>query len=122
MSTARVAPIRAVPTVDELVADPAAAWDLTREQARDLLPGVAALQAVLNAKITEPLPPVPPAPPPQADRSDVWLTARQVAERLNLSLKAVYNREWSFRVRTDGMRMARYSACLLREWQRENQP
>ncbi len=80
-----------MPSANELLDDPARAWELQPDQARGILPAVAALVAVLQARAAAHEPPEPfagPAEPPSSD-GDTLLTPEQVAVALGVEVNAV---------------------------------
>ena len=80
-----------MPSARELLDDPARAWDLPPDQAREILPAVAALVAILQARATAPEPQEPAASPaePLTPDGETLLTPEQVAVALGVEVDAV---------------------------------
>lgn len=86
---------RVLPTLDELLADPERAMDLTRAQA-------ARLHAAATLRLTTPEPPSSSARNGHVAESDLeLLTAEELAKLFKLDVKQVYRRaaDWPFTVR-----------------------
>jgi hypothetical protein len=83
--------LHTMPSSSELLDDPARAWQLPPDQARDILPAAAALVAVLQARVAAPEPPEPIAEPaePLAPDGETLLTPEQVAVVLGVEVDAV---------------------------------
>ncbi len=78
-----------LPTLDQLMADPARVRDLPPEMARDLLLRLIGLQTALLAQAFSPSPGgdgQPEAPPPE----DRLLTAKEAAARLGIPAPRIY--------------------------------
>jgi hypothetical protein len=83
--------LRSMPSASELLDDPARAWGLRPDQARGILPAVAALVAVLQARAAAPEPQELIAGPSESPPSDgdSLLTPEQVAVVLAVEVDAV---------------------------------
>ncbi len=106
-----------LPTLDQLAADPARVKDLPPEVAGDLLPGVAALHAALQVQAFGPAAWAqgngqPEAPAPQEDR---WLTPREAADLLGLTVEELTRRRNLPRKKL-GHRTVRYSLSALKRY------
>ena len=77
-----------------LLDDPGEAWNLTPEEARELLPRAAGLYSVLATRAQDSIPTVTFVP----KTSDRWLKVSQVAELLGRDKRWVYRRArgWPF--------------------------
>jgi hypothetical protein len=93
----------------DVLADPAEAWALSPDQARGLLPRIAALVAVLQARAATREPQQPVAEPAESTpKDDTLLTPEQVATVLGVEVAAVARLCRPFR-RKLGHRTYRYA-------------
>jgi predicted DNA-binding transcriptional regulator AlpA len=110
----RLAFLRPLPTLTDLVADHQRVEELSEDATRTLFYQVTALLPVLAARLA-----VRPGAP------DRLLTATEAASRLGVSPAALYKRaragKYPFIVRTPGVRELRFSEATLGLWIRQQQ-
>lgn len=103
-------------TLSELAADPRLVLHVGPEHVERLLKQAAALTTLLASQLQAP---AAPEPGPR-DEPDEWLTARQVAERFNLTRRQVRSlsrrRDWAPFTRRVNARTTRYGQNGVRSW------
>ena len=112
-----VAPLTAVPTLDELAADPARAAALPLDAVRALLTRCAVAQAVLLPRVLEPA-------PDGHNRAEVdrLLKARAAAERLGVSEDYVYRHANTFPFTRRLGRSLRFSEQAIERYLQARRP
>jgi hypothetical protein len=106
--------LAAVPTLDQVAADPSVVRGLPHQALVDL---ALKAQGIVTVCQTALLAARPTRGPVKEESSDRLLTARQVAERLGYHVNYVYAhmREWPFTLQRPGQR-PRFSEVGLKAW------